>query len=130
MPSLENDETKVVWDVPQIVDRRPDNNAIKPDMIYTDKVNKRIIFIEGTVCTVGFIEQRRKDKQEKYTQLRKSFKRIYKDHQVSQVNIVFDFLANYEKNLELELKTILVIRKTQKKPCHKSVSKMDTLQKL
>ena len=49
-----------------------DNNAIKPDMLIIDKEGKKISLIEGTICAPGCIAKREKEKQDKYSEMRKS----------------------------------------------------------
>ena len=40
------------------------------------------------------------NKQAKYTELRAEIKRLYKVKEILQINVVFDFLAGYNKTLE------------------------------
>ena len=42
------------------LDKRPSNNATKPDMIIIDKEARNILLIEGTICAPGCIEKGKK----------------------------------------------------------------------
>ena len=57
------------------------------------------------VCQVGRIKEKSSMKQEKYIDLRKGIKNLYKDHTVTQIDVVFDFLGYYIK-MEKELNNI------------------------
>jgi len=83
--------------------KKPENNANKVDIAVMDKEKKRWLLIEGTVCGVGLISDRRKLKQDKYRELRAGIKQLYPDYKVTQVNIVFDFLAGYHQSMKNEL---------------------------
>ena len=104
------------------VDRRPTDNAIKPDITIVNHDQKEVTLIEGTVCSVGMINQREERKTQKYEELRTELHKIYKDYKVKQINIVMDFLANFGKTLLNELKslgidskeTLLVLQQSQK----------------
>ena len=61
--SIENQHVNILWDVPLVLERRPTNNTIKPDMILFDKDAKKIILIEGTVCAPDIILTREDEKQ-------------------------------------------------------------------
>ena len=45
-------------------------------------------------------------KQEKYSNLRKGIKNLYKDHTVTQINVVINFLGGYYTKMEKELNKI------------------------
>ena len=45
-------------------------------------------------------------KQEKYIDLRKGIKNLYKGHTVTQINIVFNFLGSYYMKMEKEFNNI------------------------
>ena len=44
--------------------------------------------------------------REKYIDVRKGIKNLYKDHTVTQINVVFDFLGGYCTKVEKELNNI------------------------
>ena len=44
--------------------------------------------------------------QEKYFDLRKGIKNLYKDHRVTKINVVFDFPGGYYTKMEKELNNI------------------------
>ena len=92
--SVENKYAKILWDVPLMLERRPSNNAIKPDMILFDKDAKNITLIEGIVCGPENIMMYEAEKQQKYGEMRKSLERMYK---VGHISIVLYFLACYSK---------------------------------
>ena len=94
------------------LDKRPSNNAIKPDMILIDKEARNILVIEGTLCAPGCIEKRGK-KQNKYTEMRKSLEHFNSGYAVNQINIVFDFLGCYGKGLENQIKSLCENEKTK-----------------
>ena len=59
-----------------IYNQRPSNNAIKADMLIIDKEGKKISLIEGTICAPGCVAKREKEKQDKYSEMRKSMERL------------------------------------------------------
>ena len=59
-PVREKEHIKVLWDIPHYVDRRPIDNAIKPYITIVNHDQKQVTLIEGTVCSVGMINQREK----------------------------------------------------------------------
>ena len=83
--------------------KKPKNNANKVDVAVMDKEKKTWLLIEGTVCGVGLISDRWKTKQEKCIELRAGIKHQYLDYKVNQVNVVFDFLAEYNQSLKDDL---------------------------
>ena len=119
-PVREKEHIKVLWDMPHYVDKRPTDNAIKPDITTVNQ--KEVTLIEGTVCSIGMIKQREERKTQKYEELRTELHKIYKDYKVKQINIVMDFLANFGKTLPNELKSLgidskeilLVLQQSQK----------------
>ena len=121
-PVREKEHIKVLWDIPHYVDKRPTDNAIKPDITIVNHYQKEVTLIEGTVCSVGMIKQREERKTQKYEELRTELHKIYKDYKVKQINIVMDFLANFGKTLPNELKSLgidskeilLVLQQSQK----------------
>ena len=104
LASIENDHAKIMWDIPMHLDRRPSNNAIKPDMLIIDKEGKKTSLIEGTICAPGCIAKREKEKQDKYSEMRKSLERLNRGYEIDQINVVFDFLGCYSKQLECQIK--------------------------
>ena len=52
---------------------------------------------------IGLISNRWKTKQDKYRELRAGIKHRYPDYKVNQVNVVFDFLAEYHQSLKNDL---------------------------
>ena len=103
LASMENEQAKKLWDIPMHLDKRPSYNAIKPDMIIIDNEARNISLIEGTKCAPGCIEKRDKEKQMQYTGMRKSLERLNPGYAVNQINIVFDFLSCYGKELENQI---------------------------
>ena len=103
-PVMENQKAKIYWDIHHYVTNCPSNNANKPDIAIFDKENNKWIIIEGTVCYIGKIQERELYKQAKYTELRAEIKRLYKVKEILQINVVFDFLAGYNKTLDENLK--------------------------
>ena len=62
-----------------------------------------MVSIEGTVCGIGLISDRWKTKQDKCRELRPGIRHHYLDYKVKQVNVVFDFLAEYHQSLKNDL---------------------------
>ena len=75
-------------------------------MIVHDKQTNIWTLFEGTVCQVGKIAGRFKEKQTKYIELRAGIKREYKSTSVYQINIVFDFLGGHHEQLRNDLRSI------------------------
>ena len=120
-PSEENDEVKILWNIPWHLKKAPRNGSNKPDISVLDKKAKECILIEGTVCTPGTIPDRTKNKQEKYVDLRLGIKYLYPGFKVSQINVVFDYLGAHHKELNKDLSklfgtqvTNLTIERSQK----------------
>ena len=117
---VETKEVKVLWNIPLHLDVVPKDGAKKPDIAICNKKERQWLIFEGTVCNIGQIQERDKLKTEKYADLRASLKRLYPGYNVIQVNLVFDFLAGYHKELIHKLNNVglsdsmNVIRKCQK----------------
>ena len=105
-PVIENNNAKILWDTEIMVDPKPIDNANKPDIVIFDKKRKECILIEGTICTIGEIENRTLLKQNKYTELRYGISKTYDVTRVGQINIVLDFIGGYHKNLIKDLQTL------------------------
>lgn len=104
--SEENEDSKVLWDIPIHIDKAPSNGCNKPDITVYDTMSKKIILIEGTVCNIGTIQDRNAKKREKYTELRQGLKRLNPDYSITQINIVFDFLGNFNCELTKNLQEL------------------------
>jgi len=117
---VENENAKVLWNIPIYLDKVPKDGANKPDIVVQDKKDNRFFIFEGTVCNVGEINDRDQRKTEKYTDLRSSLKRMNPGYKIIQVNIVFDFLSGYHTNLISKLteaglsEELNIVRKCQK----------------
>ena len=64
-----------------------------------DREQKLIILYEGIVCAAGRRHQKWSEKQNKYAECRAGLLNLYEGYTVKQVNIVFDFIGGYSKNL-------------------------------
>jgi hypothetical protein len=106
-PSQENDNAKILWDIPWRLERCPRDGANKPDISVLDKKNKEWTLIEGTICTPGTIAERTKYKQTKYVDLRLGIKNLYPGYKVKVVTIVFDYLGALYKELDRDLNVLL-----------------------
>jgi len=73
--SLENENGKLLWNIPSYQDIPPKDGANKPYIDVQDKKGKQFIIFEGTVCNFGEIHDREQRKTEKYIDLRCSLKR-------------------------------------------------------
>ena len=58
---------------------------------------------QGKVCGIGLISDRWDTKQDKYRELRTGIKHQYPDYKVNQVNVGFNFLAEYHQSLKNDL---------------------------
>ena len=96
---VETKEVKVLWNIPLHLDVVPKDGANKPDIAICNKKERQWLIFEGTVCNIGQIQDRDKLKTEKYAELRPSLKGLYPGYNVIQVNLVFDFLSGYHKDL-------------------------------
>ena len=71
----------------------------KPDFAICNKKERQWLIFEGTVYNIEQIKERDKLKTEKYANLRASLKTLHPGYNVIQVNLVFDFLSGYCKEL-------------------------------
>ena len=84
MPVIENSLAKINWNIEFHMDKKPEN---KVDIAVMDKEKKT----------------RWKTKQDKYRELRAGIRHQYPDYKINQVNVVFDFLAEYHQSLKNDL---------------------------
>ena len=103
MPVIENSLAKINWNIEFYIEKKPENNANKVDITIMDKEKKTWLLIEGTVYGIGLISDRWKTKQDKYRELRAGIRHQYPDYKVNQVNVVFDFPAEYQQSLKNDL---------------------------
>ena len=89
--SQENNEAKILWDIPWKLKKCPMNGANRPDISVLDKKNKEWIIIEGTICNPGTITMRTKHKKDKYIDLKLGIKNLYPGHKLKLITVVFDF---------------------------------------
>ena len=54
-PSKENNQAKILWDIPRQLEKCPKNGANKPDVSILDNKNKVWSLVEGRKCTPGTI---------------------------------------------------------------------------
>ena len=83
-------------------------------MTICDKKNKKIILVEGIVCNLGQINDRNEYKKKKYLDLRLGLHKLYPDYEIKQVNIVFNFLGDFNSTLEKELSDLTHKSETKK----------------
>ena len=57
------------------------------------------------MCTWMYCQERER-KQEKYSEMRKSLERLNRGYEIDQINVVFDFLGCYSKQLERQIKRL------------------------
>ena len=95
--SVENENAKVLWNIPIHRDIPPKDGINRPDVVVHHKKGKPFIILEGTVYNIGEIHDRDQRKTEKYMDLRSSLKRMNPGHKIMQLNVVFDFLSGYQK---------------------------------
>ena len=80
---MENENAKILCDVPFQLQKAPENGANKIDMAVYNKQTNNWTLLEGTVCQVGTtIADKTVKKQEKYTELRAGIKQLYKNTSV------------------------------------------------
>ena len=111
---IENDKAKIMWNTAFYLPEPPEDGANKIDMALHDIQKKEWLLLEGTVCGIGKIADRTSKKQMKYRDLRSGIKQMYPQHKVTQVNIVFDFLGNYYKELKTQVHNHVILRNTDK----------------
>ena len=87
IPVIENSLAKINWNIEFHMEKKPENNANKVDIVVMDKEKKAWLLIEGTICGIGLISDRWKTKQDKYRELRAGIKHQYLDYKVNQVYI-------------------------------------------
>ena len=97
---VEKANAKILWDTPIQLESVLENGADKIDIAVLDKQGKSWLLIEGTVCQEGRMKEKTSMKEEKHIDLRKGIKTLYKDHTVTQINVVFDFLGGYYTKME------------------------------
>ena len=88
-----------MWDTPLQLPYAPRNGANKPDLTEIDHKQKLIILYEGTVRAAGKSHQKWSEKQNKYAECRAGLLNLNEGYTVKQVNIAFDFIGGYSKNL-------------------------------
>ena len=86
---VENANTKILWDTPFQLESAAENGTNEIDIAALDKQGKLWLLIEGVVCLVGWIKEKTSVKEEKYINLQKGIKNLYKDHTVTQIKVVF-----------------------------------------
>ena len=95
--SVENENAKVLWNIPIHRDIPPKDGINRPDVIVHHKKGKPFIILQGTVYNVGEIHDRDQRKTEKCMDLRSSLKIMNPGHKIMQLNVVFDFLSGYHE---------------------------------
>ena len=103
---VEKANAKILWDTLFQLERAPENGANKIYIAILDMQGKTWLLIEGTVCQVRRIKEKTPMKRKKYIDVRKGIKNLYKDHTVTQINVVFHFLGGYCTKVEKELNNI------------------------
>ena len=91
----------------------------------TTQINQTLLFLTKKITSglssrgqCAILEKSKKEKlykQAKYTELRAEIKRLYKVKEILQINVVFDFLAGYNKTLKENLKDFTGGKQTAKK---------------
>ena len=74
--AVENEEIKVLWDINIQCDNLIE--ARRPDLIVIDKKEQKGIIIDSAVPAVVRVEEKEKDKVEKYQHLKKGIRRLWK----------------------------------------------------
>ena len=80
------------------------------------------------MCTWMYCQERER-KQDKYSEMRKSLERLNRGYEIDQINVVFDFLGCYSKQLECQIKRLWEGEK-EAKISNRTMSKMGTQPKL
>ena len=90
----------------------------------TTQINQTLLFLTKKIagglssrgqCAILEKSKRELYKQAKYTELRAVIKRLYKVKEIQQINVVFDFLASYNKTSEENQDTLLAGNKQRRK---------------
>ena len=87
--SVENENAKVLWNIPIHRDIPPKDGINRPDVVVHHKKGNPFIILEGTVYNIGEIHDRDQRKTEKYMDLRSSLKRMNPGHKIMQLKVVF-----------------------------------------
>ena len=95
---MENDDVKLLWDVNIQCD-----NVIKarePDLILVDKKDHKATIIDIAVPVDVNVEEKEMEKVEKYQELKREIKRLWKLKKVEVVPVVIGALGCVTKGLE------------------------------
>ena len=90
-PVLENDEHKILWDFQIQTDHQLKNN--RPDLVVVDKKARDCIILDVACPFDTRIIQKENEKVEKYQDLKREIKRLWKLKKVSIVPIVIGALG-------------------------------------
>ena len=103
---VETIEVKVLWNIPLGLNVVLKDGANKPDIAICNKIERPWLIFEGTVCNMGQIQERNKLKTEKNDDLSARLKRLYHGDNNIQVNLVFNFLSVYHKEMLHKLNNV------------------------
>ena len=101
---LENEVAKILWDFPIQTDHRLEHN--KPDIVYIDKMGKTCYIIDVACPFDTRIKQKEMEKIERYQDLKREIKKIWKYEKVYVVPIVIGALGTIGKNFDKWTKMI------------------------
>ena len=92
---MENENAKIIWNVPFQPQKAPENGANNIDMaVYDKKTNKWTLLNTLSAKLAHFsinIANKKAKKQEKYTEICAGIKTFYKSTSVRQINMFFTF---------------------------------------
>ena len=88
--AVENEEIKLLWDINIQCDNLID--ARRPDLIVIDKKEQKGIIIDITIPDDVTVEEKEKEKVEKYQDLRKEIRRLWRLRNVEMVPVVIGTL--------------------------------------
>ena len=105
MPVLENEEVKILWDINIQTDHVIEHR--RPDIVVLEKKEKKAVLIDIAVPGDGRIERKEEEKMERYEELGRELKKLWKlTSQVKVVPIVVGALGTTPKKLEKSLEMI------------------------
>ena len=101
---LENQQAKILWDFSIQTDHRLDHN--KPDIVLIKKEEKECLIIDVACPFDTRIKSKEAEKKEKYDDLKREVKKIWKMKKVSVIPVVIGALGTIGKNFDMWIRTL------------------------
>ena len=103
--TVENEEIKVLWDINILCDNLIE--ARRPDLIVIDKKEQKGIIIDIAVPADVRVEEKEKEKVEKYQDLKKEIRRLWKLRNVEIVLVVIGALGSVSAEFDRWMQGII-----------------------